>query len=65
MTTKEVIEAKTADLARQLGVAGQLESLSTSDKLREIGRRLGLIGQSAGEENCLKMAALADKYHCA
>lgn len=57
-----LIQKNTAKLVNQLGIADQLEGMSTAEQLREIARRFGLIRKAEGVRMCNELAAMAERY---
>lgn len=58
----QTLQIKTAELSAQLGIADQLNGMTTPQKLREIGRRFNLVRKLEAARMCEELATLAIKY---
>lgn len=66
-TNKQLIETKTQELVASLNIADQVAGLSTADTLKNIAIRFARLSSAAAKNastDCLKMAAMAQKYGC-
>lgn len=66
MTNSQLIATRTNELAASLGIADQLQGLTTAQKLANMAVRFGRLSSPAAKTaaaNCLAMQAVAERLN--
>ena len=61
MSNIELLTKKTNELAAKMGIADQIENMTTPEKLANMANRFALIKHAAAQKMCLDMQAMFNR----